>query len=286
VSAGFAHHLARLREVTLHYVICGSGSPLLLLHGWPQTWYAWRAVMRHLQDRYLLVAPDLRGLGESSRPAQGYDIASVAGDLGQLMAEELGCPRYAVAGHDWGGPVAYALAARERVAVTHLAVLDVTIPGDGRAAGTNQGGRRWHHAFHQVPELPEALVAGREEHYLGWFYRNFGARSDALAPAAIEEYLRHYRDPAALRAGFAYYRNIPISAAFTAGERARGKLDMPVLALGGRDGWGRGDETAESCRQVAHHVTGRVIDQAGHWLLEEQPAQVAAALAEFLAREA
>jgi len=276
----FTHHRVTLSAVTLHYVTCGRGRPLLLLHGWPQSWFEWRKVMSLLADRYCLIAPDLRGLGDSSRPTSGYDVFTVAGDLWELMHAHLGHQRFHLAGHDWGGPVAFALALAQSQAIRQLAILDVAIPGDGNP-NISQGGRRWHHAFHQTADLPEALIAGREDLYLGWFYRNYGARPDAVDDEAIAEYLRTYRDPDAFRAGLAYYRNLPADIAAIEAAVARGKLAVPVLALGGGAGWGRGEETLASCRRVATQVEGGVIADAGHWLPEEQPAAIAEAFARF-----
>lgn len=278
------HARATLGEVELHYVSAGpkTAPPVLLVHGWPQSWYEWRDVMAGLSDSYRLVAPDMRGLGDSSRPATGYDTPTLAEDLRRLMAEHLGHRQFAVVGHDWGGPVAFALAAANRETVTGLAIIDVAIPGDG-SASISQGGRRWHHAFHQTLELPEALVDGREAIYLGWFYDNYGATPEAISTEARREYLRTYCQPGAMSAGFAYYRNIPADIAHH--ERLLsegGPLDMPVLALGGTGGWGRGMEVIDSCRRVARNVTGGVIDEAGHWLPEEQPERLVAALREFL----
>ncbi len=282
MAVEFRHAEADLGAVRLHYVTAGRGDPLVLLHGWPQSWFEWRAVIEALADTCTLIAPDLRGLGDSSRPASGYDTDTLAADVWALVHDHLGHARFAVAGHDWGGPVAFALAAAHREAVSHLAIIDVAIPGDG-AANISQGGRRWHHAFHQTPALPEALIAGREDLYLGWFYRTFGATPQAVPPDAVSEYLRTYRHPEALRAGFEYYRNIPRDIELNQAHLARGRLPMPVLGLGGTQGWGRGMEVLESCRRVADNVSGGVITDAGHWIPEEQPAALAAALRDFLA---
>ncbi len=278
----FEHHHAVLPALRMHYVTLGAGTPLVLLHGWPQTWFEWREVMPQLAHAHRLIAPDLRGLGDSSRPVSGYDTVTLAGDVWDLMVTELGYSHFAVVGHDWGGPVAYALAASHPEAVTHLAIIDVAIPGDG-SANISQGGRRWHHAFHQTPDLPEALVAGREALYLGWFYRTYGASPEAISVEAQREYLRSYSDPAALRAGFEYYRNIPRDVELHAALRARGPLEMPVLALGGAAGWGRGIEVLESCQRMASYVEGGVVEDAGHWIPEEQPAYLARELLRFLA---
>ena len=150
----FKHHYANLKGVRLHYVTMGQGAPMVLLHGWPQTWYEWRRVMPLLADKYSLVAPDLRGLGDSSRPSSGYDKKTVANDIWMLMHSHLGHARFAVVGHDWGAPVAFRLAADHPVEVTHLAMLDVPVPGDQPAGAAIGGGARWWHMFHQVLDLP------------------------------------------------------------------------------------------------------------------------------------
>jgi pimeloyl-ACP methyl ester carboxylesterase len=271
------HHEVEAGDVRIHYVTAGSGPPLVLLHGWPQTWYAWRHVIGELAADYRLIAPDLRGLGDSSRPPAGYDKKTVAGDVWRVVTHEIGDRPFYLAGHDWGGPVAYALAAAHPEAVRRLAILDVVIPGD--AGGSfSQSGRRWHHRFHQTPDLPEALVAGREDVYLSWFFRNFGATADAVSADDFAEYLRTYRLPGALRAGFEYYRALEQD---EADNRDASMLDMPVLALGGACGWGRGREVLDSLRRMARHVEGGVVDNAGHWIPEEQPREVAARFRDF-----
>ena len=172
------HAYAELDEVLLHYVTAGSGPPVVLLHGWPQTWCEWRHIIPALAQRYTVIAPDLRGLGDSSRPLQGYDKQTVANDIWQLVDGKLGHERFFLVGHDWGGPTAYALTAQHPEAVRRLVIVDVVIPGDG--GDFSQGGRRWHHQFHMTPDLPEALTQGREDVYLAWFYRTFAYRPDAI----------------------------------------------------------------------------------------------------------
>jgi pimeloyl-ACP methyl ester carboxylesterase len=272
------HHHADLGDVRLHYVTAGAGFPVVLLHGWPQSWYEWRKVIPGLAARFRVIAPDLRGLGESSRPADGYDKKTVGGDVWRLVHDVLGLDAFYLVGHDWGGPTAYAVAAAHPDAVRKLVILDVTIPGDG-SPGISQGGRRWHHAFHQTLDLPEALVAGREDIYLGWFYRTYGAVP--LAEVDIAEYLRVYRQPGALRAGFSYYRAIPRDMADNASVTARFKLPMPVLALGGDRSWGRRMEVVESLRRMAVDVQGGMVENCGHWMPEEQPDELLRRLLEF-----
>jgi pimeloyl-ACP methyl ester carboxylesterase len=277
---GLQHGYADLGEVLLHYVSAGEGEPLVLLHGWPQTWYEWRRVLPALAAAFRVIAPDLRGLGDSSRPPGGYDKRTMAGDIWRLLSEHLGIERCCVVGHDWGGPVAFALAMAHPEAVRRLAILDVVIPGDG--GDFSQGGRRWHHAFHMTSDLPEALVTGRERIYLQWFYRNFAWRPDAIGEAEIQEYLRTYCQPGALRAGFALYRALPQDRADNAAAIAQGKLKMPVLAVGGGRSFGRGEEVERSLRRVAAVVTGAVIPDCGHWIPEEQPQLLLDLLLPFL----
>jgi pimeloyl-ACP methyl ester carboxylesterase len=274
------HHHADLPSgVRLHYCTAGSGDPVVLVHGWPSTWFEWRRVMPLLAAQHRLVVPDLRGLGDSSRPAAGYDKKTIAADLWQLLAGTLGLTHWHLVGHDWGGPVAFALAAAHEEAIRTLTIVDVTLPGIG--PDISQGGRRWHHAFHMTPDLPEALVQGREREYLSWFYRAFSHRQAAFDGADIDEYLRTYRDPAALRAGFAYYRNIPQDTADNRALLASGRrLQMPVLAVGGgrAEARGRGSEPEQSLREIATDVTGAVIADCGHFVPEEAPAELAALL--------
>ena len=283
----FKHHYAEVGEVMLHYVTAGSGPPLVLLHGWPQTWYEWRHVMPALAERFTVIAPDMRGLGDSSRPLAGYDKRTVANDIWRLMTENLGHKTFHLAGHDWGGPTAYALAASHPEAITRLAIIDVVIPGDG--GDFSQGGRRWHHQFHMTPDLPEALVQGRERVYLKWFYDTFAYRPGSIDEAALDEFTRTYSQPGALRAGFAFYRALPEDAKANAAQLATGfRLQMPVLAVGGAvsypHGRGRGPDVEASMRRVADNVTGAVIPECGHFVPEEAPEELARLLLNFLGK--
>ncbi|GAB5467707.1 MAG: alpha/beta fold hydrolase [Rhodospirillales bacterium] len=276
---------AETNGLLTHFVEAGppAGPPVVLLHGWPQTWYEWHAVMPLLTAAgYRLIAPDLRGLGDSERAAGGYDKRSVADDLWQLLSGHLGIERFRLVGHDWGGPTAFALAAAHPEAVSAFVLIDVVVPGVGE--DFSQGGKRWHHAFHRTLDLPEALVTGREEIYLGWFYREFAYRPDAVGGAALAEYLRCYRQPGALRAGFEYYRALPQDAADNAAWLAQGgRLAMPCLGIGGAKARGRGREPEESLRCVASDVRGAVIDDCGHFVPEEQPELLARHLLDFFA---
>ncbi len=285
MPASFEHRYAELPGVRLHYVTLGveRARPLLLVHGWPQTWYEWRRVMPLLADRFRLVAPDLRGLGDSSRPSAGYDKKTVANDLWLLMSETLGCDRFAVVGHDWGAPTAFRLAADHPDAVTHLAMLDAGVPGDRPAGEAFAEAPRWHHLFHRVPDLPEALTSGRERLYLEWFYQQGCDVAGAIDEEAIQEYVRAYSQPGAMRAGFNFYRAMARDVEDNRATLATGfRLPMPVLALGGGGSRGRGDLVRASLERAAKRVEGGAIAGCGHFLPEERPEELAQRLGGFL----
>jgi pimeloyl-ACP methyl ester carboxylesterase len=275
----FAHHTIALEGVTLHYVTAGSGDPLVLLHGWPQTWYEWRRMMPELAQRYMVIAPDMRGLGDSSRPATGYDKQTIAADIRQLV-HKLGFEQILLVGHDWGGPVAYAYACSHPAEVRRLAILDVTIPNETweRIPQITRRGGIWHLAFHSVRDLPEALIHGRERTYLSWFYRAAAYNPAAITEAAIDEYVRCYSAPGALRAGFEYYRAIFTDIDHNK-ENAKIKLKMPVLALGGERGFR--SAPLKCMKELAEDVRGGVVERSGHWIPEERPDYLITQLLEF-----
>jgi len=275
----FAHHTIALDGVSLHYVIAGSGDPLVLLHGWPQTWYEWRRIMPELAERYTLIAPDMRGLGDSSRPATGYDKRTIAADIHQLV-HKLGFDKILLVGHDWGGPVAYAYACGHPEEVRRLAILDVPIPNATweRIPQITRRGGIWHVAFHSVRDLPEALIHGRERMYLSWFYRTAAYNPASITEADIDEYVRCYSAPGALRAGFEYYRAIFTDIDHNK-EHVKTKLKMPVLALGGERGFRTGP--LNCMKELAEDVRGGVVERSGHWIPEERPDYLAPQFLEF-----
>ncbi|MFP4625076.1 MAG: alpha/beta fold hydrolase [Natronomonas sp.] len=277
---GFEHDYATVNDVRLHYVTAGDrdAPPVVLLHGWPQTWYEWRRIMPALATHYHVIAPDIRGLGDSERPIDGYDKTTIAADVRALL-ENLGHDEVAVVGHDWGMPVAYLYTAINRETVPGLATLEATLPGidvDDDVDGLRlpNGAPIWHYGLHMTPDLPEALIDGNERLYLSWFYREIAHDPGAIGPEDVDEYVRCYSEPGALRAGFNYYRRAYTDAGDVR-EHAEEPLEMPVLAYGGRRGFGAA--TRATMETVATDVSGGVIDECGHWIPEERP--------EFLADE-
>lgn len=273
----FTHHTFRHGGVDLHYVTGGGGPAAVLLHGWPQTWLEWRRAMPLLAARYTVIAPDLRGMGDSSKPEAGYDLATLAGDVRSLLSS-LGVDKARVVGHDLGGPVAYALAALHPGLVERLAVVEAPLPGVSVPGLAEETERYWHMGFHQAPDVPEALIAGRERMYLTWFFKTFAYDKAAVGPEEIDEYVRCYSAPGGLRAGLAYYRHLPVWAGQVA-EWARTKLTTPVLALGGE--MVLGDLPLRLMREVASDVRGGVVPNCGHWVAEERPDYLADQLLEF-----
>ena len=281
---GIAHRYATLSSVKMHYVEAGAGAPLVLLHGYPETWYEWRHVIPLLAPNFRVIAPDLRGLGDTSRPAHGYDKRTVAGDVRELLRDHLkldsdrtGRPRLGRPDGLRADPARSGIGAKAR---DHRR-------GDPRrrtAGGIAQGGARWHHGFHRTPHLPEALTAGREAIYLSYFYDEYVSVAGAITSADIAEYARTYSQPGAMRCGFEFYRATDEDARVNAEELARlGKLRIPVLGIAGGAGRGRGAELEESLRRVADDPRCHVLPGVGHMVPEEAPEQVAKLLGAFFA---
>jgi pimeloyl-ACP methyl ester carboxylesterase len=271
-------------QLRLHAVTGGDGPPLLLVHGWPQNWYAWRMLLPALARDFQVVAVDQRGIGLSDRPPDGYDTATLAGDLVALM-DALGHSRFALYGTDTGMPIAYALAADHPERLERLIVSEAPLPGVSPPPPLflppQLNARFWHLMFNQLPaEVNEALVRGREEIF-------FGAELDASAgtsklPAdTVRYYIDLVRsDPDALGGSFGFYRALPASIAQNQQRKAR-RLRVPVLAIGGEQSAGEG--VATTMRLVADDVQGVVLAGAAHWVAEQAPQELLAALTTFLA---
>ncbi|MEU2724485.1 alpha/beta fold hydrolase [Streptomyces smyrnaeus] len=270
---------------SLHYRTGGSGPALVLLHGVPKASYHWRHLIPKLTARYTVVAPDLRGLGDSARPANGYDSATMSDDIAALMTR-LGHQTYGVLGEDWGAVIGYQLAARHRDHVSALVFAEALLPGFGFEEHTaltvdnvSNGMHLWHLGFYFQPDVPEMLIAGHERELISYMIKNERSYPDTATPDAIEEYVRCYSMPGGVRAMLAIYRAMLVDAEQNR-EAAQKKLDIPVLALGGSAFIGARNE--EMMRNVARDVTAHVFE-AGHDLAEEVPDEMAAVVLPFLA---
>ena len=276
----FSHHMASVNGIQMHYVIGGHGDPVVLLHGWPETWYAWHNIMPALAKNYTVIAPDLRGLGDSSKPPSGYDGKTAAEDIHQLVTQ-LGFKTIFLVGHDIGTQVAYSYAAAHPAEVKRLAVMELTIPGFGPP------GRPpiWWGLFHQVPDVPEALVQGKEMTYLSWFYRGLAYNPSAITQADISEYVSRYSSPGGMHAGFEYYRAFPQDAIDNQ-NYSKTNLTMPVLALGGGfipvlGGNITMPSVVYGMKMLAENVEGIKVPNTGHFIPEEQPQFVIKQLSNF-----
>ncbi|MFJ8940438.1 alpha/beta fold hydrolase [Streptomyces sp. NPDC102365] len=282
----FTSRLVEVNGLRLHAVTGGDGPALLLVGGWPQTWYAWREVMPALARRHTVVAVDSRGSGLSDKPDDGYDAGTLAADLVALMAE-LGHDRFDVAGHDIGTWTAYALAADHPERVGRLAILEAVIPGLTPSppffgpAAVNL--KLWQFGFNRLPDLNEELVRGRERLFFGHQFATKAATPAAIPSYAVDVYVDAIAaDPRALRASFAYYRALDETIAQNE-RRGRTRLTLPVLGLGGAL-WS-GASAAHTMRLAADDVTEVVLDDCGHYPAEEQPTRLVETLENFLATD-
>jgi len=269
------HHTAQLNGTKLHYVTAGEGPAVMLLHGWPQTWYEWRHVIDLLAGDYQVVAPDFRGFGYSGKPANGYDAATMAADLAALSSH-LGLKDVTVIGHDWGAVFGYVYAAKSPDQVRALGIVEMALPGVGvmeqAIAPAPQGNYLWHMGFQSVPDLPELLIAGKERPYLRWFFEHFAYDPSAITDADLDEYVSAITQVGALRAGLAVYQDF-FTSADQVSELAKTPLEIPVRAYGGEACLG--GLTLASVQAVAPGATGGVIERCGHWAGEERPDVVA-----------
>jgi pimeloyl-ACP methyl ester carboxylesterase len=277
------HHTTTVNGTRLHYARAGEGPPVMLLHGWPQTWYEWRHVIDLLAGDFTVIAPDLRGFGYSAKPAAGYDAETMAADLAAL-AGQLGLSDVTVIGHDWGAVFGYVYAAASPEQVSALGIVEMALPGVGvmeQAMAPQPGGNYlWHMGFQSVPDLPELLIQGKERPFLRWFFEHFAYDPSAISAADLDEYVEAITQVGALRAGLAVYQDFFTSAEQVA-ARAKTPLAIPVRAYGGEACLGAA--TLASVQAVAPAAEGGVIDRCGHWAAEERPdfvARLAADLAE------
>jgi pimeloyl-ACP methyl ester carboxylesterase len=284
-TADVRHQVVEIEPgLRLHVVTAGDGPrTIVLLHGFPETWWEWRRVIPLLtQAGVRVVAPDYRGAGHSARPPGGYDKRTMARDLHRLLVEHLDVSDPVVmVGHDIGLMVAHAYAQEYRDAVSHLVVIDAPLPGTAVFDRLRSDPRVWHFAFHGARDVAEMLVAGRERPYLQSFFGARGFDPSAIDGEDFDVFVDAYSAPGAMRAGFELYRAFDRDAHDTRAALERdGKLTVPVLAVGGATST-TGDVVEEMMREVATDVTGIRIADTGHWVPEEQPGPLADAVLRF-----
>ncbi|MEO8676000.1 MAG: alpha/beta hydrolase [Casimicrobiaceae bacterium] len=273
----FKVHAVPVDGATVSVSVGGSGPPVLLLHGYAETSQMWKPLAAKLKNRFTIIAPDLPGIGNSSIPKSGIDMKTSAERVhGAVTA--LGFSNVRVVGHDIGLMVAYAYAAMYPQEVDKLVLMDAFLPGvDGWEPIYNNPGF-WHFRFYGA--TPEALVKDRERTFFEHFWNNFAADKNHSIPEADRRaYTVAYAGPGRMAAGFAYFASFPKTATDFA-ALAKTKLSMPVLSIGGEKSLG--DALGAQAKLVGSDVTVIVIKNAGHWILEEQPAETMGALDRFL----
>jgi pimeloyl-ACP methyl ester carboxylesterase len=267
-KAGIQSRFANVNGTRIHYLIAGKGEPIILLHGYAQNSHMWRPLIADLAKTNTVIAPDLRGFGQSAKPLEGYDKVTMAQDI-HALAVSLGFKRVQLVGHDIGLMVAYGYAAQFPA-----------LPGVGDWTNVWLLRDLWH--FHFYGETPLRLVAGRERIYFEHFWNDFAAdRTTSVSERDRRIYARAYAQPGAMRAGFEVFRAFEQDAKDFAGF-AKTKITMPMLVLTGEKA--SGEFLITQGRLVADNVEGVVIKGAGHWLIDEAPDQVIPKLAAFLTR--
>ncbi|MFF1820356.1 alpha/beta fold hydrolase [Kribbella sp. NPDC058245] len=278
--AGFAHRWADADGIQLHAVEGGrpGGPTVVLLAGFPQTWWAWHQVMPRLAERFRVIAIDLPGQGHSDRPHGSYNTHLLAERV-QTALTALDVPKYWLVAHDIGACVAFSLALKYQDDLYGVALLDAGIPG----ITVPDPWKAWHLAFHLVPELPETLITGRERDYVGWFLRHKTLSPSTFHDADIDLYAASIAAEGGLRAALAYFRDAPESGRLNrAALAANGHLTIPVLGISSSHG--SIPDMAAALSSWADNVTGIVIPEAGHFIPEEQPDATVDALTTFIDR--
>ncbi|MDX8029209.1 alpha/beta hydrolase [Lentzea sp. BCCO 10_0856] len=281
---GFRHEHTDVDGVRMHYVTGGSGSPVVLLHGWPQTWYGWWPIMPALAERHTVYALDLPGLGDSTGTPSGYDKATLARYV-HALTKKLNLRKPAIVGHDLGAAVAFQYASQFPTDTARLGYLDLPLPGPA-IDGPTYRKLSWHIAFHAQPEVPEAVVGNDVRAYLKLFYPQvsfngtaFGGTStrSPFTDEEIDEYARTYSKPEVLKGGFELYRTLDKDVKDT--ENAT-PVQAPTLVMASQG-------QAQTIRGTAaprmtNIVRALDVPNAGHWLVEENPQFVTAELLRFL----
>jgi pimeloyl-ACP methyl ester carboxylesterase len=275
---GFRIQEIAANGVTIHTRVGGHGPAVVLLHGFGDTGDMWGEMAADLARDHTVVAPDLRGMGLSSKPPGGFDKKTQAGDVAGVL-DALKIDRADLVTHDIGNMVGFAFAARYPQRVTRFVLIDAPVPGVGPWEEILKNPLLWHFRF-GGPDM-ERLVAGRERIYLDRFYNEFSAHPERITEATRNHYARLYGLPGAMHSSFAQFAAFDQDAidnrAFLA---AHGKLAMPVLALGGDKSFGL--TMAEVMRAGAADVQAGVIPDSGHWIMDENPKATIAAVRAFL----
>jgi len=264
---------------TVHTRVVGKGPAVVMLHGFADTGDMWAPLAAALAGRRTVVVPDLRGMGLSSHPAGGYDKKTQARDIAGVL-DKLAIDKAELVTHDIGNMVGYALAAQYPARITKWAIIDAPLPGIGPWDEILKSPLLWHFNF-RGPDM-ERLVQGRERIYLDRFWNELSANPKAIDEDTRRHYADLYARPGAMHSAFEQFAAFTQDAADNKQFAAQGKLGMPVLAIGAAQSFATAQ--ADVLRFVAGDVTGQVIANSGHWLMEEQPAATVAAIRGFVGK--
>ncbi|UHS62862.1 alpha/beta hydrolase [Agrobacterium vaccinii] len=284
---GFKNTDVEVNGVKLHYVIGGQGSPVVLLPGWPETWWSWHKIMPELAKRHTVISLDIRGMGSSDKPEAGYEKKALASDVHELV-KTLGYEKADVVGHDIGSMVAFAYAANFPEATGKVVMLDVPHPDAELAkwpllptVGTfgdridEDHAYAWWFAFHQVKGLPEDLLEGRQDIEQKWFFRYLMKDESKIGARDRAVYANAYASRDAIRAGNAWYQAFPQD---IVDDGTYGKVTAPVLALGGPGYlWLKSTLERKTTTLKAYKIAN-----SGHFIAEEQPEETLKYLIDFL----
>jgi len=277
-AASFKTETVATNGTDLFVRVGGRGPAVVLLHGYGETGDMWSPLANRLMADHTVIVPDLRGMGLSSHPASGYDKATQARDIAGILSR-LKIDRFALVTHDIGNMVGFQLAAQQPERVTRFVLIDAPVPGIGPWDEVLKMPLLWHFRF-GGPDM-ERLVAGRERIYLDRFWNEFAADPARFDEASRVHYARLYARPGAMHSGFAQFAAFDQDAIDNRAWLAKGgKLTMPVLALGGDKSFGV--TMAAVMRAAASDVTGGIVPNSGHWIMEEQPAATIALIEPFL----
>jgi pimeloyl-ACP methyl ester carboxylesterase len=277
--AGFGVREVAVNGTTIHVRSGGSGPAVVLLHGYGETGDMWAPMAADLARDHTVIVPDLRGLGLSAKPGQGFDKKTQAGDVDGVMTA-LGVKQADVVAHDIGNMVAFQFAAQHPERVRRLVLIDAPVPGVGPWEEILKNPLLWHFRF-GGPDM-ERLVAGRERIYLDRFWNEFSASPDHFTEAARQHYAALYALPGAMHSGFAQFAAFDQDATDNRAFLAHDRLRMPILAIGGQKSFG--PMMATVMRVAGDDVTEGIVPDSGHWIMEENPGATLQLVRAFLVR--
>ncbi|ODS02470.1 alpha/beta hydrolase [Methyloceanibacter marginalis] len=275
---GAESKFAQVNGIRMHYVQMGEGPLLVLLHGWPQTWYEWADVMPSLAEHFTVVAPDLRGVGKTERTEKGYDKQTLSQDVAALIEHLNGDEPAVVVGHDMGGKAAFVLGLTQPERVKKLVLIDCMPPGTENMDVARGG--LWHYGFHIAPDFPEMLTEGREREYLTAMMKLLSGGKEVMTDEAIDEYVEAYASPGGMTAGFNYYRALLEDADFVTSLSGK-RLTMPVLTIGGEHAVA--GHLYKALEGRSDDITNKIAQGSGHYVPEEMPEFTVEQIVDFAA---